>query len=163
MAFINANIPDVCIPYLPQQYSDQNIKDVFDGVFGKKSSQCSKRASCVTSIKRVSRINKNSGELFDIVFIRFSKFVSSSDVIREFSERINRNEEVRLLNILGTKSFWKVYKRRLIKPLSEAVVQHPESIVQQMCSRHCISEPTSKIYVPNLVGSRYSWYDSEEE
>lgn len=107
---LNAKAPTVVIRRVHNKYTKQDIKTVFDGVFGTGAALIQCGISCVKSIKMSGRTDRKTGERYSFVTVEFSDVIPTSPIIRDFTDRINRNEEVKFLNILGTKYFWKVSK-----------------------------------------------------
>lgn len=108
MASTGIKIPSLCIPRVYFQFDENYIEQVFLSIFGGTEVEDGCFQTCVERIDLVPREDRKTGEPFNIVFIHFNGSVADTPETTAFVEKIEANEEVKLM--YRHPWFWKVRK-----------------------------------------------------
>lgn len=180
---MNANIPTAVIRRLNKNHTEDEIIQVFDSMFERGG-----LSSCIKSIKMSHRTD-NKGEKYYFVIVVFNNLIPTSPLTREFTERLNQNEEIKILNVLGSKFYWKVckyvspnvrklkrvadYTRKMAEaedlPMSlEETENVPAFPSPPPLTRQCATEELSEEDIDSSVQAvplprAPTWYESDEE
>ena len=97
-------IPSICIPRVYIHFDQAYVESVFFQLFGATETN----ESCIQRIDMIQRQDRNTQAPFYVVFVHFKKNMPKTNVIEDFVEKLEKDEEVKI--IYNNPWFWKVRK-----------------------------------------------------
>lgn len=102
MASTQIQVPSICIPRVFTSFREDYIEDVFYDLFGKNI----KGEQCVTRVDFLAKVDRNTGEDFNVVFVHFEEPLPYSRELEMFVKKISSGQEVKIEYRFPW--FWKV-------------------------------------------------------
>ena len=102
-------IPSLCLLRVYHKFDSNYVEGVFCELFGPNAYG----NSCVENVDMISKMDRNTGDKFWLVFVHFSENMYRSEYLDDFVQRINNDEEVKIQ--YNPPWFWKARKNTSVK------------------------------------------------